>query len=167
MHTNPSLTEAYQLVSQNGFGEVRENKAHSHKSFHALKAFSPGDIICEFNAREVSDKPNYLTVQVNDTTHILLMPDFLQYINHSCDPNVFFDTSSMLLVCIQPIPVGGEMTFFYPSTEWKMDRPFNCHCGSPECLKKIQGAYYISDKRLARYRLTDFIRQKIQNNPHR
>jgi hypothetical protein len=167
MNTNPSLTTTYELVSKNGFGEVRENKAHSHKSFHALKSFRPGDIICEFGARATYKKPTYLTVQVEDDKHILLDPEFLQYINHSCDPNVFFDTNSFLLVCLQPIRKGDEMTFFYPSTEWKMSQPFNCHCGAADCFKKIQGAYYISDKRLEKYRLTDYIRQKVKNNPHR
>jgi hypothetical protein len=167
MNTNPSLTAVYELISNNGFGEVRENKAHKHKSFHALQNFAAGDVICEFGARELLDHPTYLTVQIDEAKHILLSPEFVQYINHSCDPNVFFDTTSMLLVCVQPINIGDELTFFYPSTEWKMDRPFQCHCGAAECLKKIQGAYYISDKKLAKYRLTDFIKNKVKNNPHR
>lgn len=167
MTTNPSLTAAYELVSHNGFGEVRENKSHNHKSFHALKNFVPGDVICEFGAREILDHPTYLTVQVEDHKHILLSPEFVQYINHSCEPNVFFDTGSMLLVCIQPIKKGDEMTFFYPSTEWKMKQPFKCHCGSDACLLQIQGAYYISNKKMEKYRVTDFIKQKLKANPLR
>ena len=25
----------------------------------------------------------------------------------------------------------GPVTFFYPSTEWELDQPFECRCGSP------------------------------------
>ncbi len=164
MTTNPSLTSAYNLVSNNGFGEVRENKAHNHKSFHALQSFIPGDVICQFGAREILEYPTYLTVQVEEHKHILLSPEFVQYINHSCNPNVFFDTTSMLLICLQPIAVGDELTFFYPSTEWKMDQSFACHCGAKDCLAIIQGAYYISNESLDKYRLTDFIKQKQNAN---
>ena len=167
MSTNPSFATAYELVSQNGFGEVRYNKELDHRSFHALQAFMPGDIVCEFGAREVLDHPTYLTVQVDDNRHILLDPEFIQYTNHSCNPNVFFDTGTMLLVCLQPIRMGEELSFFYPGTEWRMDQPFTCHCGAKECLGQIQGAYYLSDEVLSGYRLTNYIRRKIAEHPNR
>jgi hypothetical protein len=35
---------------------------------------------------------------------------------------------------------GDELTFFYPSTEWNMAQPFDCHCESESCLGKVRGA---------------------------
>ncbi|MGK7904081.1 MAG: SET domain-containing protein-lysine N-methyltransferase [Hormoscilla sp.] len=64
----------------------------------------------------------------------MLDPDFLQYINHSCAPNVFFDTSDLFLRALSKIEIGEELTFFYPSTEWSMDRQFDCLCQSKDCL---------------------------------
>jgi SET domain-containing protein len=40
----------------------------------------------------------------------------MQYINHSCDPNVAFDTTAFKLVALKDIKAGDELVFFYPST---------------------------------------------------
>jgi hypothetical protein len=42
-----------------------------------------------------------------------------------------------------------------------MAEPFDCNCGSPQCLKVINGAASIPEETLARYALTDFIREMI------
>jgi len=95
--------------------------------------------------------------------HITLMPQFLQYINHSCNPNVFFDTSSMEVIALKDIEPNEEFSFFYPSTEIDMAQPFICFCGSKDCLQNIKGAKYIPGEILKKYRLTDFIQQQLQN----
>lgn len=38
------------------------------------------------------------------------------------------------------------MTFAYFSTEWFMDQPFNCLCGSAKCIGEITGAKSIAKK---------------------
>ena len=40
-------------------------------------------------------------------------------------------------------------TFFYPSTEWAMASPFDCHCGSARCLGRIAGASQVPAARSA------------------
>lgn len=94
--------------------------------------------MCGFSERARLDAPNYLTVQLSPTEHILLAPAWLQNINHSCAPNVFFNTATMELECLKNVSRGEELTFFYPSTEWDMEAPFACLCGSSDCLKTIQ-----------------------------
>lgn len=32
------------------------------------------------------------------------------------------------------------LTFAYFSTEWDMDQPFSCQCGTERCIKTIKGA---------------------------
>ena len=83
--------------------------------------------------------------------------------NHSCDPNVFFDTTKMEVVCMKQIQPGEELRFFYPSTEWEMDQPFVCNCGSSNCLQLINGAAHLSDETLAQYRLSDFIKRQVHH----
>ncbi|MEO1431860.1 MAG: SET domain-containing protein-lysine N-methyltransferase [Cyanobacteria bacterium J06632_19] len=122
----------------------------------------PGDTIADFGIKAHLEKPNYLTVQIDDTEHILLEPEFLQYINHSCDPNVFFDTTNMVVTCLKTIEVGEAMTFFYPSTEWSMAQGFDCFCGSENCLKKIQGAAHLSPDIIDNYRFSEHIRKKLE-----
>lgn len=156
--TNPSA----EVISTHGFANVLLNNASSQKSLHAAVSFAPGDIICRFNAATVQSFATYLTVQTGLNRHITLSPEFLQYINHSCSPTVFFDTTSMELVCLQALQPGDEFTFFYPSTEWEMARPFVCNCGSTGCLQLINGASHLSVESLSKYKLTDFIRQQVR-----
>jgi hypothetical protein len=162
MTTNTITSPAIQVISQHIFAEVVKNESTGQKSLLATVSFQPGDVITTFNAGVIQTYPTYLTVQTGIGRHITLMPEFLQYINHSCDPNVFFDTSSMQLICLKPLQPGDEMTFFYPSTEWEMAQPFVCNCGCNCCLQLINGASHLSSDTLKQYRLTDFIREQAK-----
>jgi hypothetical protein len=155
--SNPSI----KIISDHGFAEVIENLQTNQKSLHALQPFKEGEVISLFSAGEICSIPNYLTVQTGVDTHITLVPVFLQYINHSCEPNVFFDTTSLQLFALKDIAVHAELTFFYPSTEWNMAQPFICFCGSGDCLRNIKGAMYLSPDQLKKYKLTDFIKQQL------
>jgi hypothetical protein len=161
MPTKSEAKQAYREISNHVFARVLLNKATGQKSLHAVTPFKPGDVICPFRAGKTLSRATYLTVQIADKKHITLVPEFLQYTNHSCAPSAFFDTTSMELICIKAIRPGDELTFFYPSTEWEMAQPFTCNCGSPECLQVIQGASQLSMEILDTYRLTDFIRQRV------
>lgn len=148
-------------ISQHGFAVVLQEAETGARFLYSTQAFAPGDIICPFSAAAVFDKPSYLTVQTGDDTHITLNPSFLQYVNHSCEPNAFFDTTAMQLVCMAPIAPGEQFTFFYPSTEWDMAQPFECQCGTQSCIGQITGASQIDKEVLSRYRLTEYIVAKL------
>lgn len=57
---------------------------------------------------------------------------------------------------IQP---GDALTFFYPSTEWDMDRGFECLCGAPKgvCLGTVQGSKHLDKKALQRWFFNEHI----------
>jgi hypothetical protein len=162
MITTTITTPVLEVISNHIFANVLLNNSSNQKSLHAAVSFSPGDIISKFGAGVTQSYPTYLTVQTGADRHITLMPEFLQYINHSCNPNVFFNTTTFELICLQPLQPGDELTFFYPSTEWDMAQPFVCNCGSNECLQLINGASHLSVKTLAKYRLTDFIKSQVK-----
>ncbi|KAJ5729519.1 uncharacterized protein N7483_004027 [Penicillium malachiteum] len=86
-------------------------------------------------------KKAYTTVQTGADTHIELNSD-LVYCNHSCSPSVVFDMARMEVRVVdeRPLKKGDALTFFYPSTEWDMDQPFQCTCGAEECRGWITGA---------------------------
>jgi hypothetical protein len=44
-----------------------------------------------------------------------------------------------------------------------MAQPFECCCGTKECLGTIQGAAHLSNEVLSKYTLTEFIQQKIKS----
>ncbi|MDX2046116.1 MAG: SET domain-containing methyltransferase [Chitinophagaceae bacterium] len=153
----------YRIISDHNIAEIRQNETNGQKSLFARQAWKAGDIIGSFNAGEVLYEPTYLTVQVDKHKHITLQPEFLQYMNHSCSPNAFFDTTTMRIVALQNIEAGEELTFFYPSTEWDMAQPFTCYCGSSNCLGEIRGAAWIPADIISQYRLTDFIQRQLHD----
>jgi hypothetical protein len=157
------LTSSIEVISNHDFAEIRLNRHTNQKSLHAVRPAKEGDVLSNFSAGTTTTIPNYLTVQTGVNRHITLDPEFLQYINHSCDPNVFFDTTTMEVVALKDISENEEFSFFYPSTEWDMAQPFYCYCGSPECLQNIKGAKYIREQ-IKNYRLTDFIRHQLISN---
>jgi hypothetical protein len=104
---------------------------------------------------------SYLTVQVDATTHILPRPEFLECVNHSCDPNVAFDMAQMALVAVRELQAGDELVYFYPSTEWTMAQPFPCGCGTARCLGTIDGAESLPREVLEWYALSPYIRATL------
>jgi hypothetical protein len=148
-------------IDQTESAEIRIDPATGSRSLFAKKNFQKNEVIMEFLAKSIQSTPTYLTVQISENEHIELLPECLACANHSCDPNCFFDTTQMQFVTLRPIADGEEFTFFYPSAEWDMDQPFDCYCGSSDCIGLIQGAKYLSVASIAKYRFTDFIKLKL------
>lgn len=116
---------------------------------------------CELSFGPVRSEPWRHSIQIGPHAHAEPLPDFLRYLNHSCDPNVFIDLREGAVVTLRPIAEGEELTFFYPSTEWHMEAPFPCECGAAECLREIRGASELPARVLARYRLSPVIVELI------
>ncbi len=162
MQTNKSIPNKA-IVSDHVFAIRFKDVDNEQNSLHGTKKFIKGDVITTFSAGITQDYATYLTVQVSAEKHITLQPAFLQYINHSCSPTVFFDTTTMELIALQDLNEGDEFAFFYPSTEWDMAQPFVCNCGSTNCLQLINGASHLSLSTLHNYKLTNFIQQQLQS----
>jgi hypothetical protein len=152
------------IVSTHSFAEVIENTTTKQKSLHAIISINKGDVLSKFSAGQVFATPNYLTVQTDLNKHITLVPQFLQYSNHSCNPNIFFDTTTMEVIALKDIEPSEELCFFYPSTELDMAQPFICYCGSKDCLQNIKGAKHIPSGVIGKYKLTDFIKEQLQHS---
>ena len=161
---SPNIVTATQkvVISRHNFAEVLQDSITRQRSLHAAVSIAAGELICTFSAGVVQTYPTYLTIQTGLNNHITLQPEFLQYINHSCAPSVFFDTDTMQLLSLKALEPGGEFTFFYPSTEWDMAQPFVCNCGHSSCLQLINGASQLSAETLQQYKLTGFISQQVK-----
>ncbi|KAB5586059.1 hypothetical protein GE09DRAFT_1017034 [Coniochaeta sp. 2T2.1] len=124
-----------------------------------------------------ADSPTYATVQFGRDEHLNLNSDLL-YINHSCEPSLIFDTANLEVIAgPKGLKPGEELTaseptylgpehrsnllsqFFYPSTEWSMDQPFDCLCGTPTCRGRISGAKDMTDAQLAGLWINGHIRK--------
>ena len=161
---NTASTHSTKIISTHSFAEVIQNTITKQKSLHAIRPFQKEELICKFSAGKVFNSPNYLTVQTGVQEHITLVPQFLQYSNHSCNPNIFFDTTTMEVIALKDIEINEELCFFYPSTELDMSQPFICYCGSKDCLQNIRGAKYLPADTLNKYRLTGFIKEQLKHS---
>ncbi|MFA9205043.1 MAG: SET domain-containing protein-lysine N-methyltransferase [Burkholderiaceae bacterium] len=155
---SPEKKDAFILISEHEHCVVKKNVNNEQHGLFANASFKVGENIVAFNASKIVDTPNYLTVQVSEHKHIHLFPEYLQYVNHCCEPNVIFNTTTMQLECVSDIEAGDELRFFYPSTEWSMAQQFVCNCGKPNCVGLVQGAADTSSEVLNKYKLTDFIK---------
>lgn len=156
-----SLTNPLVDIATFEIAEIRKDIARNHRSLYTRRAFAAGEVISGFTWEKIHTTPSYLTVQLNEHEHFELLPTYLECINHSCDPNCFFDLSRKELVALKNIGDGEELSFFYPSTEWDMDQAFKCECGQSNCIGTIKGAMYLSDEVAANYRFSEFIQHKL------
>lgn len=140
--------------------EMRKCDETGYKSVIAKKHIKPYTVLSEIKYKEILINPTRFTIQVGEKQHLLLKPNLLQYINHSCNPNVFFDLKMMELISLKNIECGEEVVFFYPSTEWKMVEPFKCICGNNNCLKQIKGAFILTSDSITKHMLSDCIKHK-------
>jgi hypothetical protein len=125
--------------------------------------FSRGGLIYRITGHRLVHQPTYQTIQISAAEHIEEL-GVVAYLNHSCRPNTFVDTAALTVTAARDIAAGEELTFFYPSTEWEMDRPFVCLCGAPQCIRLVAGAKYLSVDTLSRYFINRHIHQLIVNS---
>ncbi len=148
------------MIYSTDFAEINEIKDLDQKLLRSKKAFKKGDVLSSFAKSICVREVTCLTDHLFENEHVSIRSEYLQYINHSCDPNLFFDVESMNLIALKDIKIGEELTFFYPSTEWEMVQPFDCFCKSEKCLSRIEGASKIKIDTLKKYQLSSFIAQK-------
>lgn len=108
-----------------------------------------GALFIPITAATEAPRKAWSTLQVSKNRHVELN-SALMYLNHSCSPSLEIDTD-MLEVRVskdRSLKVGDELSFFYPSTEFEMDQPFECLCGAADdiCLKTVTGAAEIDLK---------------------
>lgn len=62
----------------------------------------------------------------------------IEFINHSCQPNVGFN-GQIELVAISDIPVASAVTFDYAFCTSEPGFRMPCHCGAPRCRGHVNG----------------------------
>ncbi len=121
----------------------------------ANRPFKPGDLILPLMGKTTA--PSYRTIQVGVSTHI--EGPLLAFMNHSCRPSAIVVTGELAVRAWTALKLGEEITFFYPSTEWKMVRPFECLCSAPDCITHVAGSESLSTDLFARYHMNPHIRK--------
>ncbi|CAC9546988.1 conserved hypothetical protein [Leishmania infantum JPCM5] len=93
--------------------------------------------------------PTMYTICVGVHRH-LLFGDAAECIAHHCDPNVEVRVGesgegTFDFVSIRDIARDEMIAFNYTTTEWDMNTPFVCLCGSPKCAGTIQGFKHLQE----------------------
>jgi hypothetical protein len=109
---------------------------------------------------ETTHRPTRYSVQIGAGLHIdlgrghsheeILDRYYWRFMNHSCEPNTRIDAREV--IATHDIAPWTDITFNYNTTEDDMAEPFDCHCGSRNCLGSIRGARHLSDEELERLR---------------
>ena len=123
------------------------------------QAYQKGEVICAMPSENIVDKPTRFTVQIAKDKHTHVGK--LAALNHSCDPNVILDTENMLMIARRDIEKGEELSFFYPATEWEMQAPFICLCGSTNCIQVVAGARFLPLSTLESHYLSKHVRETV------
>jgi len=121
----------------------------------AKRRFRRGDLILPLIGKLTA--ASYRTIQIDVSTH--LEGSVLAFMNHSCRPSAIVVAQALAVRARTDLKIGEEVTFFYPSTEWEMVRPFECLCGAPNCIHYVAGAKYLSLDILAHYFINHHIRK--------
>lgn len=137
--------------------KLRHNEGEYSAQLLATRPIQAGELIYRIADYQVVSQPTYQTIQVGSDKHINDL-GMLAYLNHSCMPSVIVDTRHLVCFAARDIALDEELNYFYPSTEWDMDRPFVCLCGAPNCLRLVFGARYLSLDVLSRHFINEHIR---------
>lgn len=125
----------------------------------ALRPLAEGAVVADLTECVEVAEPTIHTIDVGGDRHI--DGPQVRYLNHSCAPNTYVDTTRMEVRTLRPVHEGEELTFFYPSTEWEMVGPFTCLCGAPMCLGVVAGARSMPEDVLRRHVLNDHVRARL------
>ena len=132
----------------------------TQKKFTADTTYSRGDLIGKIPVDRISKMATKYTVQLNQDCHLHIKEPYC-YLNHSCDPNAYLDVDNLRLDAVKHIEAGESVTFFYPGTEWEMFEPFECLCGSTNCLKLVKGSKYSTNYD---FKCSSWVKSKIREN---
>lgn len=147
--TPPNQPEIRTLDFSEQWPRIQVIVKGNYHSIIARENIHSGEDVCEFSG-EPYDHATAHTLQADENKHILC-PGGPVYTNHSCDPCAHFsfrpEEPFPILVAHRDIAAGDEITFDYNTTEWEMSTPFQCLCGSKQCIGLIQGFKHLDRKR--------------------
>ncbi|KAI0974859.1 hypothetical protein F4678DRAFT_421085 [Xylaria arbuscula] len=144
---------------------VREFKGDFKSQAESLVDLPAGSLFTRITGATVLPEPSWRSVQAGRNLHLELNSD-LVYINHSCAPSLEWDMERMEIRVgrDRDLKKGDLLSFFYPSTEFKMAQPFDCWCnaGNGVCLGRISGAADLDAGKLSGYWINGYIKELLE-----
>jgi len=113
----------------------------------ATEIVPKGTIIFNISKLPLINYNTRYAVTKNDKEFYDTTDSGVKYLNHSCDPTLFFDKQQECFITLREISVGEILSFDYLTTEVTMAEPFNCLCGSKNCKGYIAGSSFAKEVR--------------------
>jgi hypothetical protein len=123
----------------------------------AIRPIAVGTRLFTLVGREIPAPTRY-SVQVGRALHLdpdcsedefeLVRRYFWRYLDHACDPTTVIRDREV--IAIREIAEGDGVTFDYNTTEYDMAEPFQCRCGSDQCVGIVRGARHLTPAQRAR-----------------
>lgn len=109
--------------------------------------------------------PTMYSCCVGEAQH-LLFGEAAECLAHHCDPNVGVKVrcdGTFDMTTIKGIQEGDMVTWCYNTTEWELNSPFPCLCGSPVCAHAIRGFKHLSgaDRERLWPTASDFMKSRV------
>jgi len=131
--------------------KIKVTRKNDYFCVVATKRISKGEIILNLQGT-ISASPNKYSIQIGEDEHISPFSEapmdgssHFRFINHSCEPNSYFNIPYRSLIALKDIDANTEVNFHYCTTEYEMASPFKCMCGAVDCLSEIKGFRYLPD----------------------
>jgi hypothetical protein len=105
------------LVSTHDAVAVWECQRSGHRALRALRPFQPGEVVVSIGIVSIQETKSRYTLQLDEQRHIRMTPAYCEYVNHHCNPNVYFDLDHGQLSAIRPVAINDILSSFYPSHE--------------------------------------------------
>jgi hypothetical protein len=148
--------------SDNSARRKWESVSEQHARY-ATADIGKDDVIVDLKTamRRVSQAGPY-TLQLGEGYHYQTSERGLG-INHHCSPNGYFCFDDMTYRALCDVSAGEELTFHYCTTEFEMAAPFDCVCGSPNCVGRVGGFKFLDEAEVEKLfsLLSPFIRSKL------
>ncbi|KAI1311682.1 hypothetical protein F5Y03DRAFT_285991 [Xylaria venustula] len=144
---------------------VRKVKGDFKSQAESLVDLPAGSLFTRITGATKLPEPSWRSVQAGRNLHLELNSE-LVYVNHSCAPSLEWDMERMEIRVSRDrdLKKGDLLSFFYPSTEFKMAQAFDCWCdaGKGVCLGRISGAADLDAEKLSGYWINGYIKEMLE-----
>ncbi|KAI0472306.1 hypothetical protein F4859DRAFT_100276 [Xylaria cf. heliscus] len=143
--------------------EIKKVEGEFRSWAESLVDLPAGAVFARITGVTTVSVPTWSSVQAGRNLHIELNSK-LVYVNHSCVPTLEWDMERMEVRVSRnrDLKKGDLLSFFYPSTEFKMAQPFDCWCGAGEkCFGRVEGASKLDVESLGGYWINGYIKELL------
>ena len=129
---------------------VRFEDRGSHRGLYAQRAFERGERLLKVDGEE-TETPTMHSLQLSRSHHIVAPTEDVlppnedvsnhgwRFLVHACEPNATFHVASREIRAVRSIEQDEEISLDYNESEARLACPFECECGSQQCVGTVRG----------------------------